>query len=153
MPTKAERTALVFLSAVILGGGVVRLVRAVHGGLRPAPAAATALARQKRAADSMARATSPHGPAASARGRRGGTRGHDPEVAPPTPSFPIDVDRATAKELEALPRIGPALATRIVSEREARGIFGSLDALDQRVRGIGPAMASALRPFVTFSGR
>jgi competence protein ComEA len=57
------------------------------------------------------------------------------------------------KELEQLPRVGPALAARIVSEREVSGPFGSLDALDRRVKGIGPAMADALRPFVTFSGR
>jgi competence protein ComEA len=153
MPTKSERTALVFLSAVILGGGTVRLVRAARGGLRPAPAAATALARQKHVTDSMARAPLPRGEGTGARGRRGGSRGRGPREAPPAPSFPIDVDRATAKELEALPRVGPALAMRIVGEREARGPFGSLDALDQRVKGIGPAMASALRSFVTFSGR
>jgi competence protein ComEA len=151
MPTKAERTALVFLSVVILGGGVVRLVRAARGGLRPAPAAATALARQQHATDSMARVPSPR--SEGARGRRGGSRGRAPRIPPPAPSFPIDVDRATAKDLEALPRVGPALAARIVTERDAHGPFGSVEALDQRVKGIGPAMANALRPLVTFSGR
>ena len=152
MPTKAEKTALVFLTAVILGGGVVRLVRAARGGMRPAPAAATALARQKRATDSMAKTPQPRREP-GARGRTGGSSGRSARNTPPVQSFPIDVDRATAKELEALPRVGPALASRIVTERDAHGQFGSLDALDQRVRGIGPAMAAALRPFVTFSGR
>ena len=64
---------------------------------------------------------------------------------------PIDVDRATAEELERLPRIGPALAVRIVTDRNQHGPYGSLDAL-QRVRGIGPAMVRELTPYVTFSG-
>lgn len=81
-----------------------------------------------------------------------------PAVTPPTraakakvPAAPVDVDRATASELEALPRIGPALAKRIVEDRESRGPFGSLEGF-QRVRGVGPAMAAALSASVTFSG-
>jgi competence protein ComEA len=71
----------------------------------------------------------------------------------PAPAFPIDLDHAGAAELELLPRIGPALAARIVADRAAKGPFGSLEALEKRVRGIGPAMAKALSPLVTFSGR
>jgi competence protein ComEA len=67
------------------------------------------------------------------------------------PAVPIDVDQASASELEALPRIGPALAKRIVDDREARGPFGSIEGF-QRVRGVGPAMAAALSGAVTFSG-
>ncbi len=63
----------------------------------------------------------------------------------------IDVDRASAEELLRLPRIGPALALRIVDDRERRGPFGSLEALD-RVAGIGPAVLDGLRPHVSFSG-
>jgi competence ComEA-like helix-hairpin-helix protein len=62
----------------------------------------------------------------------------------------VDVDRATAEELETLPRIGPALARRIAADRESNGAFGSLEAL-QRVKGIGPALARQLAPHVTFS--
>lgn len=67
------------------------------------------------------------------------------------PASPVDVDVATANELERLPRIGPALAQRIVDDRSANGPFGSLDAL-RRVRGVGPAMVRELTPYVTFSG-
>jgi competence protein ComEA len=67
------------------------------------------------------------------------------------PSGPaVDVDVAPAAELERLPRIGPALARRIVADREANGPFGSLQALT-RVRGIGPATARQLAPYVTFT--
>jgi competence protein ComEA len=65
----------------------------------------------------------------------------------------VDVDRASAAELETLPRIGPSLAARIVAERELNGPFGSLEALDRRVKGIGPALVRALKPFATFSAR
>ena len=62
----------------------------------------------------------------------------------------VDIDRATASQLEALPRVGPALAARIVAYRDSAGPFGSMEALE-RVRGIGPAMAKVLAPRVTFS--
>jgi competence protein ComEA len=48
----------------------------------------------------------------------------------------IDVNRASAAELEALPGVGPALAARIVAHREANGPFGSPEDLLQ-VSGIG----------------
>jgi competence ComEA-like helix-hairpin-helix protein len=57
----------------------------------------------------------------------------------------LDVDRAPASELARLPRIGPALAARIVEDREQRGPFGSLEALD-RVAGVGPAHATFSMP-------
>jgi competence protein ComEA len=77
-----------------------------------------------------------------------GTRPPSPSDLPPPL---VDLDTASAAVLEALPRIGPALAKRIVEDRERRGPFGSLEAF-QRVRGVGPAMARALASRVTFSG-
>ena len=64
---------------------------------------------------------------------------------------PIDIDLASARTIERLPRIGPALAQRIVADRDAHGPFGSLDALT-RVRGIGPGITRAIAPLVTFTG-
>ncbi len=55
----------------------------------------------------------------------------------------VDVNRATAEELETLPRIGPALAQRIIADREANGPFATIADLD-RVKGIGPATLEAL---------
>jgi hypothetical protein len=69
-----------------------------------------------------------------------------------TSAGPIDLDVASAAEIEALPRIGPALAARIIRSRDSLGPFGSLQGL-RRVRGIGPAMLRELGPLVTFSGR
>jgi len=63
----------------------------------------------------------------------------------------VDLDVATETEIEALPRVGPVLARRIVADRSANGPFGSLAGFT-RVRGVGPAMAAALEGRVTFSG-
>jgi competence protein ComEA len=64
------------------------------------------------------------------------------------PSGPVDLNAATASELEALPGIGPATAAAIVEHRENQGPFASVDDLDA-VRGIGPAKLAALRDLVT----
>jgi competence ComEA-like helix-hairpin-helix protein len=59
----------------------------------------------------------------------------------------LNVNRATAVELEALPGIGPSLARRIVADREAQGPFATVAALD-RVPGIGPALLARLGKLV-----
>ncbi|NLV92072.1 MAG: helix-hairpin-helix domain-containing protein [Firmicutes bacterium] len=59
----------------------------------------------------------------------------------------INVNTASAWELERLPGIGPALAGRIVAERERHGPFITVDEL-VRVSGIGPKVLERLRPHV-----
>lgn len=61
---------------------------------------------------------------------------------------PIDINTATADELDALPGIGPALAARIVTARDERGPFASVDDL-AAVEGISPRMVDDLRSLVT----
>jgi competence protein ComEA len=68
------------------------------------------------------------------------------------PSGRVDLDRATEAEIDRLPRVGPALAKRIVANRDSFGAFGSLQGLE-RVRGVGPATLERLAILVTFSGR
>ena len=63
----------------------------------------------------------------------------------------IDVDRAGVAELQRLPGVGPALARRIVADREKGGAFGGIQGRD-RVPGIGPATLSKLEAHLTFSG-
>ncbi|HEY5876687.1 MAG TPA: helix-hairpin-helix domain-containing protein, partial [Ilumatobacteraceae bacterium] len=61
---------------------------------------------------------------------------------------PIDLNRATAEQLDALPGVGPATAAAIVAHRDGNGPFASVeDLLD--VRGIGPAKLDGLRDLVT----
>ncbi len=60
---------------------------------------------------------------------------------------PIDLNRATADELETLPGVGPSTAAAIISFREDNGPFTSVDGLLD-VPGIGPAKLAALAEVV-----
>ncbi|HXG73134.1 MAG TPA: helix-hairpin-helix domain-containing protein [Gemmatimonadaceae bacterium] len=139
MPTSSERKALVFFAAVTLLGGSVRLHRSANRNAAPDPAARAALALQLKAADSARRV----------KGSRPSKRERKQKQAVPA-AGPVDLDVASAEQIEALPWIGPALAKRIVADRDSLGPFGSLDGLD-RVKGIGPSMVVRLGPRVTFS--
>jgi competence ComEA-like helix-hairpin-helix protein len=70
---------------------------------------------------------------------------------PLAPDERIDLDRAAPEEIARLPRVGIALAKRIVADRESRGPFGGLEGLD-RVSGVGPGLLKEIEPHVTFSG-
>src|SRR6266700_4849898 len=71
---------------------------------------------------------------------------------PLAPGERIDLDRADVTEISRLPRVGPALAQRIVAWREQHGPFGSLARFDS-VPGVGPHLIESLRPYVLFSGQ
>ncbi|MCU1586520.1 MAG: competence protein ComEA helix-hairpin-helix repeat protein [Frankiales bacterium] len=60
----------------------------------------------------------------------------------------LDLNTATAQDLDALPGIGPVLAERIVSWRTEHGRFASVDQL-REVDGIGEAKYSSLKTKVT----
>jgi len=66
---------------------------------------------------------------------------------PLLPGERIDIDRADVSEITRLPRIGPALAQRIVAWRTEHGPFGTLSRLDS-VPGVGVKLLDAIRPFV-----
>lgn len=60
----------------------------------------------------------------------------------------ININTATAAELETLPRIGPAMAQRIIECREANGPFEAIEDI-QDVPGIGPATYEGLKDLIT----
>ncbi len=60
---------------------------------------------------------------------------------------PLDLNRATAQELEALPGIGAVKAAAILAVRDTKGGFQTMEELEA-VRGIGPALVKKLRPLV-----
>jgi competence protein ComEA len=62
----------------------------------------------------------------------------------------VDLDTASVELIETLPRVGPALARRIVANRDSQGPFRSMEGF-RRVKGIGPATVALLEPLVTFS--
>ncbi|MES2177620.1 MAG: helix-hairpin-helix domain-containing protein [Gemmatimonadota bacterium] len=64
----------------------------------------------------------------------------------------IDIEAASANEIEQLPKIGPALAKRIVANRDSLGRFGSITGL-KRVKGVSKATLDAIAPFISFGGR
>ncbi len=70
-----------------------------------------------------------------------------PAGAPSGGSSLLDLNAATASELEELPGIGPVLAERIVQWREANGRFTDVEVLGE-VSGIGDALMVQLRPLV-----
>jgi competence protein ComEA len=76
----------------------------------------------------------------------GGVRGSDLSIPPP-PRLVVDPNTAPPAVLAALPHLGPAMIKRIVAARE-RTPFQSLDDLNARVRGIGPATFGSLSPFL-----
>jgi competence protein ComEA len=123
----AERKVLLTLLGLIVAGHGVR-TWILNTGEAPGsvtllqPAGEDALARQREAARQAAR--------------------------PLAPGERIDLNTATAGELDRLPRVGPALARRIVADREANGPYRTLADLD-RVSGIGPALLRELAGHVT----
>lgn len=179
VPTPNERKALLFLAGVAALGGAVRLVAALRDADRPIPAEElAALDRQLRASESAAAATrvaraartsnrKGDGKAARPRARtdssaRAGA-GAVPTIPAARPSgvtspargrdvgIVVDLDRAGAEQIAALPGIGPSLARRIVQWRDSAGGLGSLEGLDC-VSGVGPALLARVRAHVTFSG-
>jgi competence protein ComEA len=64
-----------------------------------------------------------------------------------TVQFPINLNTATAEQLEAIPGIGPTLAQRIVEYRRMHGKFQSVDDLLE-VQGIGQKRLENMRPYV-----
>lgn len=69
-------------------------------------------------------------------------------AASPSGGQLVNVNSASASELTALPRIGEALAERIVAWREANGPFATLDDLSA-VEGIGTKTLEGLRAAAT----
>lgn len=65
-------------------------------------------------------------------------------VSKKTPSGPININRATARQLDALDGIGPVIAARIVEYRKINGFFLSVDDL-QKVSGIGAAKFAQIK--------
>ena len=66
-------------------------------------------------------------------------------------TFPIDINRADAEQLTALPGIGEVLARRIVAYREENGSFLSTQEL-QNVEGIGEKRLDAILDLITIGG-
>lgn len=68
----------------------------------------------------------------------------DARAASTTSQAKVDINRAGTEELESLPRIGPALARRIIDYRKQHGPFKKTEDL-LAVKGIGPKLLAKIR--------
>ena len=69
-------------------------------------------------------------------------------VAPGQAGGKININTATAKELDTLPGIGPAYAERIIKYREEFGPFKKIEDM-KKVRGIGDATFEEIKDLIT----
>ena len=67
-----------------------------------------------------------------------------------TASTPVNLNTATAEQLETLPGIGAATAKRIIEHRQKAGGFKKIEEL-MNVKGIGEKSFLKLKPLVTVS--
>lgn len=65
----------------------------------------------------------------------------------PSATAPLDLNTASAEQLDALPGVGPATAQKIIDYRQAHGPFRSIDELEA-VPGIGPSKLAQLKGLV-----
>ena len=74
-----------------------------------------------------------------------------PEEKTVSASRVLDLNQADRAQLMTLPGIGPALANRILSYRDANGSFSSVAEL-LNIDGIGEERLEALLPYITAGG-
>jgi comEA protein len=60
----------------------------------------------------------------------------------------LNINSATTEELQTLPKIGPAMAIRIVEYRTKNGYFQTIDDV-QNIKGIGPKTFQIIRDYIT----
>jgi competence protein ComEA len=63
-------------------------------------------------------------------------------------SGPLDINTASASDLDGLPGIGQSFADRIIEYRTTNGPFASVEDL-QKVKGIGAALFAKIAPLVS----
>lgn len=63
----------------------------------------------------------------------------------------VNLNTATAAQLELLPGVGPSLAGRILEHRKQNGSFKAVEDL-LLVRGIGQASLERMKPYLALSG-
>lgn len=71
-------------------------------------------------------------------------------TTPASVETPVNLNTATATQLETLPGIGPVTAQRIVEYRQKNGSFKKIEEL-MNVRGIGEASFLKLKALITIS--
>jgi len=74
-----------------------------------------------------------------------------PAVAAAAPGDKVNINTASAAQLELLPRVGPSIAQRILDYREDNGGFDATEDL-MLVRGIGEKTYDGMADYLTVEG-
>jgi len=133
------------------GSRVVDAVAAAGGFAKHAVKSGVNLARALADGEQLVVPSASH-PVAGARGTStaggAGAGAHGAAADPAAGTAPVNLNTATAEQLEALPRIGPAMAARILAWRRAHGRFSRVEQL-MEVSGIGQKTFDGLKDSVT----
>lgn len=76
---------------------------------------------------------------------------HRPAATTENPGAKLNINTATAAQLQTLPGIGPALAQRILAYRQEYGSFTTTEQL-LLVEGIGESLLETLKEHITTGG-
>ena len=140
MATPSERKALLFFGLVAILGASVRVWRNRHS---PASSAIAAAGHQSRVGSVTL-------------SQSGRSMGHKSDPASRTrqpvrdSDAIVDLDRASASEIDALGVLPKGIARIIVADRDSFGPFGSMDEM-RRIPFISASTLRKLAPRVTFS--
>jgi len=146
MPTPAEKKALLFIGAIALLGGAVRVWTA-HASTAPQPQARPVAEEQSH---QPSRSKSRRGRDSTRTRRRGRRPAASDSESAHSDTATIDLDRASIPQIVALGVVSAGIARMIVENRDTFGPFGSITELE-RVPYLPRAAIQKLAPRVTFS--
>jgi competence protein ComEA len=86
-------------------------------------------------------------PAKGEKGLPSNDAGITNDVSGATDSKKVDINHATAVELQTIPGVGPSKAQKIIDYIQQKGPFTSIEQLDN-VNGFGPKTVENIRPYV-----
>ena len=133
--TRLEQQAIAFITCSLIIGGGVTLVRSYQ---QDVPV-------REETVQQAVKPSSQHIPIPGI-----ASPDSDKTIVDDKPTSAIDINTATAVQLQMLPGIGPKLAERVVSYREQQGRFRTVEDLLE-VKGIGPSVLSRIKPLIIVS--